>query len=93
MTDVFAYPLGAVIAAGLGVTISLITIWATLKRERREQKRELKAANDELRAQLREYIDIKLHSNDELRQFFTKWIQRVEDRIDRREKDMNKDHH
>lgn len=81
MPDIFEYPIGAIIAAIIAVTVSLVTIWATVRRERRDQKREHQAAIDKLRIDLREYIDIKLGQNEELKS----WIKRLENRIDKQE--------
>lgn len=81
MPDIFEYPIGAILAASVALTVSLITIWATVRRERRDQKREHQAAIDKLRADLKEYIDIKLGHNEELKE----WIKRLERRIDKRE--------
>lgn len=81
MPDIFEYPIGAIIAAFIAVTVSLVTIWATVRRERREQKREMQAAHDKLRIDLKEYIDIKLGQNEELKS----WIKRLENRIDKQD--------
>ena len=81
MPDIFEYPIGAIIAAFIAVTVSLVTIWATVRRERREQKKEHESAINKLRIDLREYIDIKLSHNEELKE----WIKRLERRIDKQE--------
>jgi sensor domain CHASE-containing protein len=81
MSDVFEYPLGALIAAGVTLTVSLMTIWSVIRRERRESMRARKEAVDSLRRELKEYVNLKVERNEELKD----WIQRLERRLDRQE--------